>query len=416
MSSEGLTDAQFEHLRHINTRVGSQNVGESIAPTKPKPASFPTLRAELTWYEGMNRLGKLTDTGKQRLERVRARLAQKKHRERSDPPSGDDLPCADRQTALACAWLRGPERIRAIEAQLRYLESCNQQLDGGDADPIVEASARNISQRMAREAKRHAPAATSPGPDVREALERVRKWCEHARHEFWDKNACVHDALVIPERSSSVPLLFADIVALAALAQSDALSAWSEQDAARDAVRPDNAQSDAQPEWDCTTQGCKYTDTIDGLLGCCVKYRAKIRELEGHSDAQPVGWLVSHPSGYKFASVDETSARDYCAKHPAYSVEPLYAAPPLHPDAVREALEKARKIVVTECGLFHSAVTKMDTLIDALSASAPSSAWLIEAADMAHARAMQSEYPQTSADIFEFEEELRSLAASRSTP
>jgi hypothetical protein len=54
------------------------------------------------------------------------------------------------------------------------------------------------------------------------------------------------------------------------------------------------AGGNAEPEWNCATQGCKNADTIEGLTGCAVKYRAKIKELEAalvqslaQSDAEP---------------------------------------------------------------------------------------------------------------------------------
>jgi hypothetical protein len=115
------------------------------------------------------------------------------------------------------------------------------------------------------------------------------------------------------------------------------------------------AQSDAEPEWDCFTQGCKQADTIDGLIGCAVKYRAKIKELEAalaQSDAEPVAWQC-RPKRLDYQGREHEWSS--CAKwqyddpQSTYEYRALYTAPPRPDASVLIEAETVIKAMVEAC-------------------------------------------------------------------
>ncbi len=124
--------------------------------------------------------------------------------------------------------------------------------------------------------------------------------------------------------------------AAAALTQSDALTAWSEQDEARDAVRPHNAQSEEQPPGH--TDLMVRPETLDAFM--------EANPLP-QSDAQPVGWQCRpKPWGGTETQWSNCAQWQYEDQQKGYEYRALYTAPPSRPDAVRDALERLSTVEI----------------------------------------------------------------------
>jgi hypothetical protein len=146
----------------------------------------------------------------------------------------------------------------------------------------------------------------------------------------WDIEGCVENLRAALARSNADDL--AKLAARNLRAEADRIDPPAEDEMALITKIRDYEliRANAEPEWNCATQGCKNADTIEGLTGCAVKYQAKIKELEAalvQSDAEPVAWRWRHKDQAEWHYTDRDVGRNNLLIS-----QPLFTTPP-RPDA-----------------------------------------------------------------------------------